>query len=169
MSAALQRDQAAALARSNPKEAPARAKAVSEPWFRAQALAWVARFTDSDPVAVARLAAKAASDCDDDYQRSAVRAWEVAALAGQNHADHAEWALKTAVAVAEGVLPVSSRSEALFLLFQAALAIGRKQSEWVYGRLEATCPEAEHWRCKRARRHAHQILEGRSQPRPFFW
>jgi len=31
-----------------------RLEAVSEPWFRAQALAWVARFTDSDPVAIAK-------------------------------------------------------------------------------------------------------------------
>jgi len=169
MSATLQRDQATTLAKSNPQRALAKAKIVSEPWFRAQALAWVARFTDSDPIAVAKLAAKAASDCDDDYKRSAVRAWEVAALAERKESNHAERSLKAAVAIGEGVQPISSRSEALFLLFQAAFAIGRKQAEWVCGRLDATCPEEEHWRCKRSRRDAHQILEGGSQPRPFFW
>lgn len=169
MSATLQRDQVCALAKSNPMQALVKAKTVSEPWFRAQALAWVARFTDSDPVVVAKLAAKAASDCDDDYKRSAVRAWEVAALAERNQPNQAERALKAAVALAEGVQPVSSRSEALFILFQAAFSIGRKQAEWVCERLDATCPEAEHWRCKRSRRDAHQILEGVSQPRPFFW
>ncbi|MEM9282715.1 MAG: hypothetical protein AAGA96_12880 [Verrucomicrobiota bacterium] len=169
MSATLQRDQASALAKSNPKQALAKAKAISEPWFRAQALAWVARFTDSDPVPIAKLAAKAASKCDDDYKRSAVRAWEVAALAERNESKQAERALKAAVAMAEAVQPVSSRSEALFLLFQAAFPVGRKQAEWVCARLDATCPEAEHWRCKRSRRDAHQILEGMSEARPFFW
>lgn len=156
------------LARPNPKQALAKAKAVSEPWFRAQALAWVARFTDSDPVAVAKLAAKAAAGCDDDYKRSAVRAWEVAALAERKESNRAEASLKAAVAVAEAVQPVASRSEALFLLFQAAWALGRKQAEWVSGRLAATCPEEEHWRCKRARRDAHRILQGGAQPRSFF-
>ena len=169
MSATLQRDQASALAKSNPKQALAKAKTISEPWFRAQALAWVARFTDSDPIAIAKLATKAAASCDDDYKRSSVRAWEVAALAERNEPKHAERALKAAVTMAERVHPVSSRSEALFLLFQSAFSIGRKQAEWVYGRLEATCPEAEHWRCKRSLREAHQILDGTLKAQPFFW
>lgn len=120
-------------------------------------------------MAVARLAAKAASECEDDYKRSAVRAWEVAALAERNLPEPAERALKAAVAVAEKVQPASSRSEALFNLFQAAFALGRHQAEWVRGRLDATCPEAEHWRCKRARKEARQMLDGEFQARPFFW
>lgn len=80
MSATLQRDQACLLARSDPRKALEKAKSVSEPWFRAQALAWVVRFTDADPREIATLAAKAAAEGADDYQRSAVRAWEVAAL-----------------------------------------------------------------------------------------
>ena len=168
MSANLQRDKATALAKTNPKQALAMAKDISEPWFRAQALAWVARYTDADPVAIAKLAAKAASECDDDYKRSAVRAWEVAALAERDAPNHAERSLKTAVAVAEGVQPISSRSEALFLLFQAAILIGRKQAEWVCGRLDSTCAGGEHWRCRRSRRDAHLILAGKSNARPFF-
>ncbi len=169
MSATRQRDHVCTMAKSNPKKALEKAKGVSEPWFRAQALAWVARFTDSDPVLLAKLAAKAASECDDDYKRSAVRAWEIAALAERNEPDHAEHALKEAVSLAERVQPISSRSEALFLLFQAAFPIGRKQAEKVWARLEATCPEAEHWRCKRNRRDAQRILDGSREARPFFW
>lgn len=169
MSATLQRDQACALAKSHPTQALAKAKSVGEPWFRAQALSWVARFTDADPVAVAKLAAKAASECEDDYKRSAVRAWEVAALAERGLAGPAERALIAAVAVAEKVQLASSRSEALMSLFQAAFALSRHQAEWVRERLDATCPEAEHWRCKRARKKAGQMLEGELHPRPFFW
>jgi len=81
VSATLQRNHASTLAKSNPKKALDQARKVHEPWFRAQALSWVARFTDGDPVAIASEAARAAQECEDDYRKSAVRAWEVAALA----------------------------------------------------------------------------------------
>lgn len=169
MSATLQRDQATALAKSDPTLALAKAKSVSEPWFRAQALAWVARFTDADPLTLAKMAAKAASECDDDYKRSAVRAWEIAALAERNLVADARKALKAAVRVAENVHLASSRSEALFLLFQAASSISREDAASVLGRLDALCPEEEHWRCRRARRDAHKMMEEGATPRPFFW
>ncbi len=169
MSATLQRDQASALAKSNPKQALAKAKSVSEPWFRAQALSWVSRFTDADPLPIAKMAAKAASECDDEYKRSAVRAWEIAALAERNLEANARKALKAAVRVAESVHPMSSRSEALLLLFQAAYSISREDAAFVLGRLDASCREAEHWRCRRSRRDAHKMMEDGVAPRPFFW
>jgi len=146
-----------------------KAKSVSEPWFRAQALSWVARFTAGDPLPIAKLAAKAASECDDDYKRSAVRAWEVAALAERNLVADARRGLAAAVKVAESVQPVSSRSQALFLLFQAAYSISREDAASVLGKLDALCPEGEHWRCRRSRRDAHKMMENSIAPRPFFW
>jgi len=169
MSATLQRDQASDLAKTNPIQALAKAKSVTEPWFRAQALSWVARFTDADPLPIAKLAAKAASECDDDYKRSAVRAWEIAALSERHFIAAAKKSLSAAVKVAESVQPISSRSEALFLLFQAACSISRDDSIWVLGRLDATCPEDEHWRCRRSRRDAHRVIEDNHTARPFFW
>ena len=169
MSATLQRDQASALAKSNPKQALAKAKSVSEPWFRAQALSWVARFTDADPIPLAKMAAKAASECDDDYKRSAVRAWEIAALAERSLVAESRKALKAAMRVAESVIPVSSRSEALFLLYQAAFSISREEASSVLGRLDDLCPDEEHWRCRRARRDARKMMEDGVAPRPFFW
>lgn len=165
----LQRDQASALAKSNPKQALAKAKAVSEPWFRAQALSWVARFTDADPIPLTKLAAKAASECDDDYKRSAVRAWEIAALAERNLAADAKKSLTAAVKLAESVQPVSSRSEALFLLFQAAYTISQESAAMVLGRLDALCPAEDHWRCRRSRRSAHEMMEGNRTPKSYFW
>jgi hypothetical protein len=115
------------------------------------------------------MAAMAASECDDDYKRSAVRAWEVAALAERNFVAEARMALRAAIEVAGNVKPVSSRSEALFLLFQAAYSISHEEAASVLGRLDDLCPEEEHWRCKRSRRDAHRIMEEGICPRPFFW
>ena len=169
MSATRERDQVSALAKSNPKKALQLARKVSEPWFRAQALSWVARFTDGDVVVIAAQAAKAASACDDAYRRSAVRSWEVAALAERRFTAKAQKALHEAVQVARTVQPISSRSEALFRLFEAAFLIGRPEASKVNSVLTATCPVDEHWRSKRAVRNASKMLNGELTPRKFFW
>jgi len=168
MSATQQRDQAIALAKSNPQKALEKATRVLEPWFRAQALSWVARFTEGDPLPIVRKAAKSASQCDDDYKRSAVRSWEVAALAERDLTFEAKKALTSAVKLAKTVEPISSRSEALFNLFQAAFAIGDAEARMVYSILADTCPAGEHWRCERARRDAALIINGKGKPRKFF-
>jgi hypothetical protein len=169
VSAALQRDHASTLAKSNPKKALDQARKVNEPWFRAQALSWVARFTDGDPVAVAAEAAKAARECEDDYKKSAVRAWEIAALAERDCTTEARKSLTEALALGKSVTPISSRSEALFILLQAAFRIGPAQAKKAYEVISASCPADEHWRCKRAVRDGGKMISGELEPRPFFW
>ena len=169
MSATLQRDHASTLAKSNPKKALDLARDISEPWFRAQALSWVARFIDGDPVAVASEAAKAARECEDDYKKSAVRAWEIAALAERDCTAEARKSLSEALALAKCVEPMSSRSEALVLLLQAAFRIGRDEAKRVYETLRSSCPVEEHWRCKRAVRDGGKMISGELEPRQFFW
>lgn len=169
MSATFLRDQVGNLAKRNSKKALAQARAVNEPWFRAQALSWVAKFTDGDPVAIASEAAKAAQQCEDDYKKSAVRAWEIAALAERGCTREARKSLSEAVALGKCVEPISSRSEALHLLLQAAFRISRNEAQGVYEILRASCPVTEHWRCKRAVRDSGRMLSGDLVPRPFFW
>ena len=169
VSATLQRDHAGTLAKSNPKNALAQARKVNDPWFRAQALSWVARFTDGDPVAVASEAAKAARECEDDYKKSAVRSWEIAALAERDCTTEARKSLSDALALGKGVEPMSSRSGALFLLLQAAFRIGQDEAKGVYEILRASCPVEKHWRCKRAVRDGGKMIAGELEPRPFFW
>ena len=168
MSATLQRDQAIALAKTNPKKALDKAREVSEPWFRAQALSWVARLIHTDPVSVARQASKAAAECDDDYKRSAVRSWEIAALAEREFTSEAKKALNEALKVARTAQPISSRSEALFLLFQAAFAMSESEAAKVNAILTEVCPADEHWRCKRSIRNAAKMINGDLHPRKFF-
>lgn len=85
MSATQQRDQVSRLAKRNPHQALEKARGIRDPWFMAQALSWVARYTDDDPVAIAREAAEAASRCEDEYKKTAFRAWEIAALGAWSH------------------------------------------------------------------------------------
>lgn len=169
MSATLQRDQAVVLAKSSPQKGLLKARSVSEPWFRAQALSWVARFTDADPVPIACEAAKAAGECDDNYKRSAVRAWEIAALAERGCAAKARQSLNEALTIAKCTEPISSRSEVLILLLQAAIRIGRDDPVKVYDLLVFACPTEEHWRCKRAVRDGGKLISGVVEPRAFFW
>ena len=129
----------------------------------------MARFTDGDPVAVASEAAKAARECEDDYKKSAVRAWEIAALAERSCTREARKSLSDALALGKCVEPMSSRSEVLLLLLQAAFRIGRNEAERAYEILRTSCPVDEHWRCKRAVRDGERMLSGKLEPRPFFW
>jgi hypothetical protein len=156
-------------AKSDTRKALIMARRITAPWFRAQALAWVARFADGDPSGIAREAAKAAGECDDAYKRSAVRAWEIAALAERECKTEARESLMEAVAVGREVTPMSSRSEALYLLLQAASKIGRKEAKGVYEVLVASCPVEAHWRCKRAVRDGGKIVSGELRAREFFW
>jgi hypothetical protein len=169
MSATLQRDQACDLARLDPKKALEKALQTCDPWFRAQALSWVARFTDGDPVPIAELAAKAAGKCDGAYKRTAVRAWEVACLAERSRAPEARKVLRPALEESKTVTPLSSRSEALMLLLEAAFAITNEDAKTVYDELQASCGQDSRWRCKRAVRDGAKLISGESKPRPFFW
>ncbi|MEM7384498.1 MAG: hypothetical protein AAF514_06085 [Verrucomicrobiota bacterium] len=168
MSAKQQRDQSAVLARTDPNKALKKARSINDPWYRAQALSGVARFLDGDPVSIAKQAAKAASEGEDAYRQSAVRAWEVAALAERGFSAESKKALKEALCLAQTVEPLSSRSEALYSLLQAAFAIDEKEANNVHSLIAKTCPPGEHWRCKRANRDAARMINGELQPRKFF-
>jgi len=157
------------LAKTRPQDALNRARDISDPWFRAQALSWVARFTNTAPVSIAAEAAKAAADCDDEYKRAAVRAWEISALAERGYTCEARGVLKDALERAKTVVPPSSRSEALLLLIQAAFQVGADDAERAYQVLTTSCNADDHWRCKRAIREGERLLRGETPPRPFFW
>lgn len=169
MSATKQRDQAIGLAKTNPKEALRQARKVDDPWFRAQALSWVARFTDAGVVAIAAEAAKAATEGKDKYQQAAVRAWEIAALAERQHGLEARECLYDILPTTTSIQPASSRSEALLILMQASVKIATQDAQKVYEVMMASCHPGDHWRCKRALRDGAKLLAGEMQPRPFFW
>lgn len=169
MSATSERDRAVALAKCRPQDALIQARKVSEPWFRAQALSWVARFTDGDPVAVAAEAAKAARSGCDSYQKCAVRAWEIAALAERDYDSEARKCLGECIFLVQTIELISSRSEALLLLLQAAVKIASEDANKVHEILMSLHEPEQHWRIKSAQRDGARIIAGELQPRPFFW
>lgn len=100
MSAKHQRDLVSTLAKSNPEKALKQARCIQDPWYRAQALSWVARYTEGDPVSIAKEAARAALEGEDNYRKSAVRAWEIAALAERGLSEEAGKRLLEAISLA---------------------------------------------------------------------
>lgn len=161
------RDQVAQLAKTDTAKGVELAEKINDPWFQAQAWSHLARHADR-PLQFSRKAAKSAGLGKDDYQRSAVRAWEVAALAERKYNVQARRSLAEAVELAASVTPVSSRAESLILLFQAAFKISKEDATRVAEILHKSC-SSTHWRALRARRDAQRMLKGEMPPREFFW
>ncbi len=198
MTAKLQREIVSKLAKCDSDQALKVAREISDPWVRAQALSHVARFMVDDPSAIAQEAANAAQQCDESYKRSAVRAWEIAALAERGKNGSARQALQAATTEASLTTPACSRSEALILLLHAAARIGLTETLFVAEALRNVLSEDTHWRCIRAVKTAVAIItrldhdaakhfseaigdestkakclaairDGGMAPRPFFW
>ena len=161
------RDQVAQLAKTDTVEAAAIAEKITDPWFQAQAWSHIARYAPK-PLQFSRKAAKSAAQGKDDYQRSAVRAWEVAALAERGLDTQARSSLTEAVALARTVEQLSSRAEALLLLFQAAFKISVEDAKSVAEIIE-DASSSGHWRAKRARKDVKLMLSSEMPPREFFW
>jgi hypothetical protein len=169
MSATKQRDKASSYAKRDPRKALELARAIDEPWFKAQALSWIARFSEGDTVVLAKEASEVAALGDDVYKKAAVRAWEVAALAEREFSDEAKAALKEALVESKSVEPNSSRAEALISLLHAALRIDHQAAETVSEELSAALGDDPFWRCKRAMKDASALMAGETKPRKFFW
>jgi hypothetical protein len=167
MTPTIYRDQVAELAKTNVTKASETATKIKDPWFQAQAWAHLARRSDQT-LHFARRAVKSASQCKDDYQRSAVRAWEIAALAERKFWVQAHNSLDEALKIVETAEPIGSKAESLLLLFQAALKISKEDAVRVAGILQSLS-FSTHWRVQRAWKTAREILEGRLLPREFFW
>jgi len=154
------RDRAIALVKKGKLDLALReAKSVKDPWYRAQVFASMIRVAE-EPKLVAQLAKTAAKNCGDRYQQAAVRAWEIAALAGRGLNTEASTALAEALISAKQIEYAGSRAEAFSLLFRAALAIGGKAPDDVFAAFQDCCSPDGHWRCKRAFRDMSEVLEG---------
>lgn len=161
------RDQVAQIAKTDTEGAAEITRKLTDPWFEAQAWSHVARYADR-PLIFTRKAAKAASKTKDNYRQSAVRAWEIAALAELEYFDHARQVLSEAVELALTIEHEGSKAEAIMLLFPAAFKISKTDAELVARLFEQTSPMT-HWRAKRAKKEIALILSGERPPREFFW
>lgn len=116
-----QRQLAISLAASDPKRAVAAARAIQDPWFRCQALAYVARYWPGDDYQrFLDEANKAAEAQDNWYKRVTVSAWPIRAYLERGSQAPAKSLLERFTAEASNIENMGGRSEALMMLFEAA-------------------------------------------------
>lgn len=146
-----QRDRAFALARTDPEAALPLARAIPDPWFKAQALAAVARWSPSQRVEpCAREALAAAEACEDDYKRAAVAAWPIRALLERGREQVALAALGRARDRALEATPAGSQAEPLLGLLQGAWSLGAATRGQLVEDLVALHERDTFWRVGRA-------------------
>lgn len=129
----------------------AAARAHSDPWFRAQALAHLARYApDQDSLErLFRESLEAARACDEPYKRVAVAAWPVRAAVERG------LVLPTGLVhrllqEADRIEQPSSRVEALELLWQGIFPLGPAGRARVESAFVEACFTADTWRAPRA-------------------
>lgn len=130
----------------------------AEPSFRGkcQALAWIARYVREQKHVrkTAEAAIDAAAQEEDLYTATFPLAWPIRALLERGEQKAAAEQLARALRKADGVNPASSRSEAIFLLFQASMHGPDRLWVSAFEKLSAACLPAEHWRQRRNLRDA---------------
>ena len=153
------RDQATRLAPINFPAALAAAREVSAPWYACQALAWVARYApETELKCIAAEALEKAARAQDPYQRVGASAWPVRALIEREQSDRVRSLLPVLLAEAGQIDNLASRSEALFLLFQAVFPMGQDVREMMFQSLLAAALPMRHWRQGRNLRYAVQMV-----------
>lgn len=136
----------------------ARARDVSDAWFRCQALARVARYApEQDVESIAAEALLAAAAGKDAYQKVAVSAWPIRALIERGALGRAETAMRTALSLAPNVAHTGARAEALLLMFHATFPAPSMWRETLDAMLEIPHPPL-HWRHGRALRDAFLLV-----------
>ena len=160
-----QRDLAANLAPTDWKRALAVAEAIDDKWFACQALASVARFAPKDQFAkIIRKSLYSSAKADDPYKIVAASAWPLRAMIEVGETEELAWHITQNLKIAAGIDPPSSRSEALFLLFQSVLPAGRAAWLPVLNALLESSTPVSHWRQRRNARDAILILITQGEP-----
>lgn len=121
-----------------------------------QAMAWIARYVRDQRhvVKTAEGAAQAALQEEDQYIAVSSLAWPIRALLERSETRAAQRLLADAISKASSVTPASSQSEALFLLFQAAMHGPDRMWEQPWMAFMKSSLPAEHWRQRRNIRDA---------------
>src|SRR4051812_1545090 len=150
MSATSTRDQVTRLAPADPEGAAQLAGSIAEPWFRAQALAWAARFAADDRVvSLAEEALRSSYAETDAYRTLGSAAWPLRALVERGQGDKARSTLDRLLLLAPKVEPAASRAEALLLIWQAIFPLDAEARDRVLDVLLQSCRMEDSWRVGR--------------------
>lgn len=153
------RDLVTRLVHNEPDRALVIARSIEDPWFACQALACVARFCPENKFGhIIEESLKVGRSADDPFRIVASAAWPVRAIVEREHPDMLDSIIPELLNQAEHIELLASRSEALFLLFQAVFPAGREK--W-FGILQALMRASENlinWRQRRNLRDAILIV-----------
>ena len=164
MSATQQRDLAGRLAPTEPARALSPARGIPDPWFASQALAWVARFApESEFPNIIRESLRVSRNEVNPYRVVAPAAWAIRAIVERNHPEMLPSVIPELLLRAEQIEILASRSEALFLLFQAIFPAGRKHWQPVFASLRKASTPLISWRQRRNLSDAIMIVHGEDQ------
>jgi len=168
MSATQQRDRAARLAPGDPALALSTARAIHDPWFACQALAWVARFGPEEEFAkTVYESLRVVRDEVDPYRVVAPSAWPIRAIVERDHMELLPSVIPELLLRAEEIELMVSRSEAVFLLFQAVFPAGREHWLPVLDSLRQASTPLISWRQKRNLADAIMIVRSEDEQLAF--
>ena len=149
------RDSAERLAPKDWRGAHELAKSADSPWYRCQALAWVARYAPEEHVEIlVEESLRAAAECAEAYRANACIAWPVRALVERGRTDRAASIVMDAAQRAASIPEPASSSEAAFLMLQAIFPAGRKYWLPVFEACWRLSASGVHWRQRRNLRDA---------------
>lgn len=157
MSATRSRERASQLAKTDPEAALVIARGIEDPWFRSQALAWVARFSKRGQQDILREAKAASESAGEPYKIIGASAWWVRAMAELGYSGEATREVPKLLEIASTIENPVSRLEALFLLLQAVFQVDRGRDLVLEG-LIAACQRAKSWRAGDRLREAALML-----------
>ncbi len=161
-----QRDEVSTLALTNTTEALTMARNISDPWFRSQALAHVARYAIATSVLkIAQEAFNIAITQENPYKSVAVSAWPIRALVERDQTASLPPWLDLLVERAAGIDNPVSRSDALLLLWQGAFPFIHSATENVFNAFLQACGSANSWKAGYNSRHALLVVASRDPVR----
>lgn len=147
MSSVVGRERVLKLVHTDPGQALTTARAIPDAWYRAQALAWVARFASQD---IARAALREA--------RAAALAWPIRAALETRQKTQYEVMFTEATRQLPDIENMGSRAEAADWVFHAAAPGGATLWQPLLDALPTLCPPDDHWRCARLFRGIAAVL-----------
>ena len=168
MNANQQRELAARLAPGDPALALSTARAIHDPWYACQALAWVARFAPEQEFAkIVYESLRVVRAEADPYRVVAPSAWPIRAMVERDRVELLPSVIPELLLRAEEIKLLVSRSEALFLLFQAVFPAGREHWLPVLDSLRQASTPLINWRQKRNLTDAIMIVRGEDEQLAF--
>ena len=150
MNATTARDRVVDLAKQDTKRAVVAARKIPHPWYRAQALAWAARFAPTQQVTkLCGESLLACRECSETFKRTGASAWALRALIERGAIAQAEKEVLPIIAELSNVEPSASRSQAAFLPYQATFDLGTAVRERFLRELLSASEAYSHWRAQR--------------------